>query len=49
LLLLIFAPASLLITPILVPLNYTHGKIAVRGVSGLDALGWSNVGLDQAD
>ncbi|CAN9245446.1 unnamed protein product [Alternaria alternata] len=48
-LLLIFAPASLLITPILVPLNYTHGKMAVRGVSGLDALGWSNVGLDQAD
>jgi hypothetical protein len=30
-------------------LNYTHGKMAVRGVSGLDALGWSNVGLDQAD
>jgi hypothetical protein len=23
--------------------------MAVRGVSGLDALGWSNVGLDQAD
>ncbi|KAI0569595.1 RSN1-7TM multi-domain protein [Pyrenophora tritici-repentis] len=48
-LILIFTPASLLITPILVPLNYTNGKTAVLGVSGLDALGWSNVGLDQAD
>ena len=46
---LIFTPAALLITPILVPLNYTNGKSAVLGVSGLDALGWSNVGLDQAD
>jgi hypothetical protein len=48
-LILIFTPAALLITPILVPLNYTNGKSAVLGVSGLDALGWSNVGLDQAD
>jgi hypothetical protein len=30
-------------------LNYTNGKGAVLGVSGLDTLGWSNVGLDQAD
>lgn len=30
-------------------MNYTNGKTAVLGVSGLDALGWSNVGLDQAD
>ncbi|KAJ6201955.1 hypothetical protein J3E72DRAFT_182161 [Bipolaris maydis] len=46
---LIFTPASILIPPILIPLNYTKGKTAVLGVSGLDALGWSNVGLDQAD
>ncbi|KAJ6199988.1 hypothetical protein J3E72DRAFT_393450 [Bipolaris maydis] len=48
-LLLIFIPASILITPILVSLNYTNGKNAESGVSGLDTLGWSNVGLDQAD
>ncbi|CAE7219857.1 RSN1 7TM multi-domain protein [Pyrenophora teres f. teres] len=30
-LLLIFTPASLLITPILVPLNYTNGKTAILG------------------
>ncbi|KAI1551660.1 integral membrane protein [Pyrenophora tritici-repentis] len=48
-LIVIFTPAALLITPILVPLNYTNGKGAVLGVSGLDVLGWSNVGLDQAD
>ena len=45
----IFTPASILIPPILIPLNYTKGKTAVLGVSGLDALGWSNVGLNQAD
>ncbi|EMD66414.1 hypothetical protein COCSADRAFT_169357 [Bipolaris sorokiniana ND90Pr] len=45
----IFTPALILIPPILIPLNYTQGKTAVLGVSGLDALGWSNVGLDQAD
>ncbi|KAJ6280863.1 hypothetical protein J3E71DRAFT_178613 [Bipolaris maydis] len=48
-LLLIFIPASILITPILVALNYTNGKNAGNGVSGLDTLGWSNIGLDQAD
>ncbi|EUC40045.1 hypothetical protein COCMIDRAFT_109764, partial [Bipolaris oryzae ATCC 44560] len=45
----IFTPALILIPPILIPLNYTKGKTAVLGVSGLDSLGWSNVGLDQAD
>jgi hypothetical protein len=48
-LLLLFSPAALVITPILVPLNYLHGKTATHGVSGLDALGWSNVGLDHCD
>lgn len=42
----IFAPASIVITPILVPINYIHGKNARNGVSGLDKLGWSNVGFD---
>lgn len=38
-----------MITPILLPLNYIHGKTAALGVSGLDTLGWSNVGLSHAD
>ncbi|EUC27184.1 hypothetical protein COCCADRAFT_31268 [Bipolaris zeicola 26-R-13] len=46
---LIFIPASMLIPPILIPLNYTKGKTSVLGVSGLDTLGWSNVGLNQVD
>jgi hypothetical protein len=45
----LFFPAGLLITPVLIPLNYLHGKTATLGVSGLDALGWSNVGLDHCD
>jgi hypothetical protein len=48
-LLLLFCPATLLITPVLIPLNYVHGKSATLGVSGIDALGWSNVGLDHCD
>jgi hypothetical protein len=46
---LLFSPAALIITPVLVPLNYINGKTATHGVSGLDALGWSNVGLDHCD
>ena len=45
----IFAPAALVILPILIPINYVHGKSLVNGVSGLDTLGWSNVGLNYAD
>jgi hypothetical protein len=45
----LFCPAALVITPVLIPLNYLHGKTATLGVSGLDALGWSNVGLDHCD
>ncbi|KAF1967647.1 DUF221-domain-containing protein [Bimuria novae-zelandiae CBS 107.79] len=48
-LLLIFLPAALLITPILLPTNYINGKAAKLGVSGIDTLGWSNVGLDHSD
>jgi hypothetical protein len=48
-LLVIFLPAALLITPVLLPLNYTHGKTSAHGVSGLDTLGWSNVGLGHYD
>ncbi|KAF2818091.1 DUF221-domain-containing protein [Ophiobolus disseminans] len=48
-LIIIFLPASLIITPVLLPLNYVHGKSAALGVSGLDTLGWSNVGLDHSD
>ncbi|KAJ6212890.1 hypothetical protein PSV09DRAFT_2185410, partial [Bipolaris maydis] len=40
---LIFVPASMLILPILIPLNYTKGKTAVLRVSGLDTFRWSNV------
>lgn len=48
-LLLIFLPAALLITPILLPTNYINGKADKLGVSGIDMLGWSNVGLDHSD
>jgi hypothetical protein len=46
---LVFFPAAVLITPILLPLNYLHGKTATLGVSGLDTLGWSNVSLDHCN
>lgn len=46
----IFVPAAVLVCPILIPINYTHGKsTATGGVSGLDTFGWSNVGLNHAD
>lgn len=48
-LLLIFLPAALLITPILLPTNYINGKADKLGVGGIDTLGWSNVGLDHSD
>ena len=48
-LLAIFMPACLTITPILIPINYMHGKGAINGVRGLDELGWSNVGLEHSD
>ncbi|KAF2008347.1 DUF221-domain-containing protein [Aaosphaeria arxii CBS 175.79] len=40
-----FLPAAIFITPMLIPLNYIHGKGERSGVSGLDAIAWSNVGL----
>jgi hypothetical protein len=46
---LIFSIAALVIPPVLFPLNYIHGKAGPLGVSGLDTLGWSNVGLDHTD
>lgn len=41
----IFVPLSLIVVPILVPLNLVHGKNAPGGVQGLDRLSWANVGL----
>jgi hypothetical protein len=48
-LLAIFLPLALTVTPILIPLNFYQGKGVIRGVRGLDLLGWSNVGLDHSD
>ncbi|KAH8689288.1 hypothetical protein GQ44DRAFT_597144, partial [Phaeosphaeriaceae sp. PMI808] len=45
----IFAPAALLIAPILVPLDVVKGKNVRNGVRGQDTLGWSNVGLNHTD
>ncbi len=42
----IFVPLSLIVVPILVPLNLVHGKNAPGGVQGLDRLSWANVGLE---
>ncbi|KAK3169310.1 hypothetical protein OEA41_008693 [Lepraria neglecta] len=41
----IFVPLSLIVIPVLVPLNLVHGKNAPGGVQGLDRLSWANVGL----
>ena len=41
----IFVFLSLIIIPVLVPLNLVHGKNAPGGVQGLDRLSWANVGL----
>lgn len=39
--LLIFTPAALVVAPI----NLVHGKTPTLGLSGLNTLGWANVGL----
>ena len=41
----IFVSLSLIIIPILVPLNLVYGKNAPGGVQGLDRFSWANVGL----
>ena len=41
----IFVSLSLIIIPILVPLNLVHGKNATNGVQGLNRLSWANVRL----
>jgi len=41
----IFIPLSVIVIPVLVPLNLVHGKNAPGGVHGLDRLSWANVGL----
>lgn len=41
----IFVSLSVIIIPILIPLNLVHGKNAPGGVQGLDRLSWANVGL----
>lgn len=45
----LFTVSATVITPVLVPLNFYNGKNSSLGVSGLDAIGWSNVGLDHCD
>ena len=41
----IFVSLSLIIIPVLVPLDVRYGKNAQGGVQGLDRLSWANVGL----
>ncbi|KAI9766708.1 MAG: hypothetical protein M1840_006352 [Geoglossum simile] len=45
----IFAPLTLVVIPILVPLNAMNGKDSAGGVWGLDRLSWANVGLTHTD
>ena len=40
-----FVSLSLILIPVLIPLNLVQGKNAPGGVHGLDRLGWANVGL----
>ncbi|RMZ77378.1 hypothetical protein DV737_g4397, partial [Chaetothyriales sp. CBS 132003] len=51
----IFGPLAVIILPILIPLNFVHGKGTTTvgtthyNVTGLDTLAWSNVRLDHTD
>jgi hypothetical protein len=45
----IYITLSLIIMPVLIPLNVVHGKNESGGVKGLDLLSISNMGLSHTD